>query len=170
MSCYYHEGREEVAVCPQCGKQLCRDCASLTQEGLCYNCAMANNETVKNVFIKDTVWFIVLLIGFIVSVSLLTNYGFEGTEGTIGIIIFVLVGVGPAWRLLSRNTKSSGTVYVEDGQTVFGLLIFKGLLALFLSIFMPISYFIKFFVNLRNFIKVKKNITAIKEHWEYINS
>ena len=38
MGCYYHEEKEPVAQCPPCGKYLCKECASLTQGGICYDC------------------------------------------------------------------------------------------------------------------------------------
>ena len=60
MGCYYHEGVEDVAICPQCGKKLCRGCASVTVEGICYNCAIQNNLKVKNTFFIDLALSIIL--------------------------------------------------------------------------------------------------------------
>lgn len=39
MKCYYHPDREIVAVCTECGKGLCGECASQRNPVLCRDCA-----------------------------------------------------------------------------------------------------------------------------------
>ena len=38
MNCYYHPNRRAVAQCPDCGKGLCRECASRYEKPICMNC------------------------------------------------------------------------------------------------------------------------------------
>ena len=39
MSCFIHREKDGVAVCKQCGKNMCEDCSSLTyHSGLCPAC------------------------------------------------------------------------------------------------------------------------------------
>lgn len=38
MNCYYHPHRPAVANCPDCGKDLCHECASLYEQPICKNC------------------------------------------------------------------------------------------------------------------------------------
>ena len=39
MSCFIHRKKEGVAVCKQCGKNMCEDCSSLvSHSGLCPTC------------------------------------------------------------------------------------------------------------------------------------
>lgn len=38
MNCYYHPDRPAVAQCPDCGKGLCRECASTYEKPICPDC------------------------------------------------------------------------------------------------------------------------------------
>jgi hypothetical protein len=38
MECYYHEGREAVGKCVDCGKTLCRECFDLWDNHMCDAC------------------------------------------------------------------------------------------------------------------------------------
>lgn len=49
MKCYYHEDRDAVGTCQDCGKALCRDCASKYTPVLCPDCAQRRqNQRVAN--------------------------------------------------------------------------------------------------------------------------
>lgn len=39
MKCYYHEDRDAVAMCSQCGRGLCKECAEKRTVILCDDCA-----------------------------------------------------------------------------------------------------------------------------------
>ena len=166
MSCFYHSDRDAVATCPQCGKYLCHDCASVTTDGICYNCAIAANEEVKNIFKAETITFVILLIGVIVSFCLIGNSNKDYL--TIGWIVLIICGVIPAWKFLTRVADAilGNRVYV--GAVWFGVIIFKAVLSLFVSIFMPFWYGIKFFINLNRYLKVKKNMKLLEEHYNSI--
>ena len=45
MRCYYHPHRYAVAQCPDCGKGLCKECASRYQKPICKSC---NDQRGKN--------------------------------------------------------------------------------------------------------------------------
>lgn len=38
MNCYYHTNRQAVAQCPDCGKGLCKECASKYEKPICTPC------------------------------------------------------------------------------------------------------------------------------------
>lgn len=49
MKCYYHEERDAVATCKNCGKALCKECASKNNPCMCSECI----EKEKNQKIRD---------------------------------------------------------------------------------------------------------------------
>ena len=162
MGCYYHEGAEDVAICPQCGKKLCRGCASVTNEGICYNCAMKNNLKIKSDFKFDLIFAIVCSIVFIVSLILAAN---NVRYAEYGIVI---VGFVPAWRFLTwlANTILPPRVYAIGLYIV--LTIVKLILALLLSVIIPFVYIIKVLVNISKYRAVAKNIEIIENNFRSI--
>lgn len=159
MGCYYHEGVEDVAICPQCGKKLCRGCASVTVEGICYNCAIQNNLKVKNTFFIDLALSIILCAAYIVGIIFIESFG-----------IFLIIGVGfiPSWRALTWIANGIFGVRVYDGAMWFGMLLAKIFLSAILSAFVPLIYFVKLILNIGKFRNVSKNIKCIEENFNSI--
>lgn len=48
MKCYYHSDREIVATCTECGKGLCKECASKWEPTLCDDCAKGHIDEKRN--------------------------------------------------------------------------------------------------------------------------
>ena len=159
MSCFYHDGVEDVATCPQCGKKLCRGCASVTVEGICYNCAMQNNLKIKNTFFIDLAIAVVLCTAYVIGIIFVDSFG-----------LYLILGVGfiPSWRALTWIANAIFGVRVYDGATWFGMLIAKVLLSAILSAIIPLIYFVKLIINGTKFSKINKNIKNIQESFDSI--
>lgn len=162
MGCYYHEGVEDVAICPQCGKKLCRGCASLTVGGVCYNCAMQSHLKVQKTFKTDLILAIICSIVCIISLILI----FLKVElSALGIII---VGIVPAWRILTWLANSILPPRVYAVWLYILLTIVKAILAFFLSAIVPIIYIIKVIVGISKFRTTKKEIEILNSNFNAI--
>ena len=162
MGCYYHDGVEDVAICPQCGKKLCRGCASLTVGGVCYNCAMQSHLNVQKTFKTDLILAIICSIVFITSLILMY---FKVEYSALGIVI---IGIVPAWRFLTwlANTILPPRVYAIWLYIL--LTIVKAIIAFFLSAIVPIIYIIKVIVNIAKFKATKKEIEILNSNFNSI--
>ena len=54
MKCYYHPNREIVATCTECGKGLCKECASKWEPTLCDDCAKSRISD-KKIALKKSI-------------------------------------------------------------------------------------------------------------------
>ena len=68
MRCYYHPHRYAVAQCPDCGKGLCKECASRYQKPICKSCndIRGKNEIKdysKPLFVCTVMFIIGCLVG-----------------------------------------------------------------------------------------------------------
>ena len=95
MNCYYHPSRPAVAQCPDCGKGLCRECASKYEKPICTEC---NNKRGKNATITYAKPLIVCAILFVVGCLVGKSFGF-GDEPAIMGYIFTCVYVG--WSIVN---------------------------------------------------------------------
>lgn len=64
MNCFYHAEREAVAQCQNCGKGLCRECASLLNQPYCIDCVREYAGEQKKQMIKCIVLGLVIGITF----------------------------------------------------------------------------------------------------------
>lgn len=165
MSCFYHNHKEDTAVCPQCGKKLCNDCASITVEGICYNCAINNNQNVKKAFFTDLAILFVLLA---VAITGIVMFTIGGDLESIGFGLILLAGFIPSWKTLTNIANKLFGVRVYSGAFLIFAILFKIILAAILSAFMPFWYLIKFFINLFAFLKIKKNIQLIEANYQAV--
>lgn len=55
MNCYYHPGRPAVAQCPDCGKGLCRQCATQYRKPICPDCNQSLGREESKNYIKPLV-------------------------------------------------------------------------------------------------------------------
>lgn len=63
MNCYYHPLRPAVAQCPDCGKGLCKECASKYVKPICKEC---NDKRGKNEITNYSKPLIVCAIMFVI--------------------------------------------------------------------------------------------------------
>jgi hypothetical protein len=112
MKCFYHTNVDAVAVCKNCGKGLCVECATEVGKGIaCKNRCEADVEAINKIFQENkkafdnyrnayslsAVWVGLIGIGFSISSFILTPklMGFLMSMGflmIIGAIFFYFAG------------------------------------------------------------------------------
>ena len=71
MRCYYHPHRYAVAQCPDCGKGLCKECASKYQRPICKSCnEKRGRDDLKNYSKQLFVCTIMFAIGCLIGSSM----------------------------------------------------------------------------------------------------
>lgn len=130
MNCYFHEGNVAVGQCEDCGKNLCKPCASKYHPYvLCERCAKIRikvNEGRKKDGKKKAVIRLILHVVFmIVAIVFYNNIGFfadidSKKDLLLGVLLVVYVGLGvPAWPSCFRFMSGSGdgTITIYDANT-----------------------------------------------------
>lgn len=62
MNCYYHPTRPAVAQCPDCGKGLCKECASKFEKPICEGCNNKRGKDNLKTYLKPIIVCAVLFI------------------------------------------------------------------------------------------------------------
>lgn len=103
MNCYYHPSRPAVAQCPDCGKGLCRKCASIYVKPICRDCNRHRAGQERASYIRTlvgcTIFFIIgciignsagespLMIGYLLACL----YGGWSSVGKLFANIFIML-------------------------------------------------------------------------------
>lgn len=95
MNCYYHPSRPAVAQCPDCGKGLCRECASKYEKPICTEC---NNKRGNNATITYAKPLIVCAILFVVGCLVGKSFGFGDEPAIMGYIFTCVYG---GWSIVN---------------------------------------------------------------------
>lgn len=159
-NCYYHQNEEAVGQCQICGKYLCRDCFNLTQGHICYDCAQEiNNKNKKNLLINAIITLIIVA-AWVVALIMMDNPDLK----TYTNIIVLVVGVVPAWRMLSivTNKMFANTTFV--GGAIAAYFIVKAVLSIVCSLVMLPYYVIKLIVGFVKYIKESKNYKLVEQN------
>jgi hypothetical protein len=115
MSCYYHNQVESVAQCTDCGKALCKSCASHYEIPLCRECAIHRNDNLKDLAFKNLGYLgIGVVVGIIIMIFQLKMgiFSFNGVgDWIIGIIAYIVLGIAVVaipvgWKSLNKITPS----------------------------------------------------------------
>ncbi len=82
MKCFNHQSKEAVAICKNCSKGLCMECAvdvgnGIACKGVCENEVVALNKVMqqskdayvnaKKIYSQYSIWLILVGLGFIIS-------------------------------------------------------------------------------------------------------
>ena len=106
MNCYNHAETTAVASCIDCGKGLCKECASLYSSPICNECNLARvgedrSSNIK-VFIPSMLFFI---IGFVL---MMMSKSHEGTiiQKILSAIVlgYLFGGIPWGWRVITFIT------------------------------------------------------------------
>ncbi|MBP5558857.1 MAG: hypothetical protein J6X71_03735 [Bacteroidales bacterium] len=89
MNCYYHPGRPAVAQCPDCGKGLCRECASKFEKPICTAC---NDKRGKSAMVNYAKPLVVCAIFFLVGCLVGKSAGFGDAPAIMGYIFTCIYG------------------------------------------------------------------------------
>ena len=98
MNCYYHPDRPAVAQCPDCGKGLCRECASKFEKPICPECNGKRGKDDIKTYSKP---LIVCAICFVV--GCLIGKGFGDTPFIMGYIFTCIFGGWSIVDMFFRN-------------------------------------------------------------------
>lgn len=160
--CYYHQGREAVGQCQECGKFLCYDCFNLTVGHLCYDCAQALNRQRKKEMLFNLVTTIVLTAIWIAAfITMRFN-------STVSLILLLIAGIYPARRMLTYISRRFFPSLIVT-WFVYGLMfIIKLILAFICSIFMLPYYIIKLIISIVKYTKENKNYKLIEENHAHL--
>ena len=66
MKCYHHPDRDAVAVCTECGRGLCKECASFYAKPFCPECAVSKALRIKQNLEKACLLFVALAVVFLI--------------------------------------------------------------------------------------------------------
>lgn len=89
MNCYYHPDRPAVAQCPDCGKGLCRECASKFEKPICAAC---NDKRGKSAMVNYAKPLVVCAIFFLVGCLVGKSAGFGDAPAIMGYIFTCIYG------------------------------------------------------------------------------
>lgn len=145
MKCYYHPDREIVATCTECGKGLCKACASKWDPTLCDDCAKVRIDE-KRAALKKSVALSVaaLIVGVVIGVIMAVQDQQISYLWTGLVLALAFVFVVNGWQWLNRIQPSMFLFLPVIGWLFyFG---FKFLLAYFVGV-------VAFPVNLYRFWK-----------------
>ena len=165
VSCFFHQNKENVAQCPQCGKYLCRECGSLTKGGLCYACSKQIHDNAKKELIFTITASIFAIICFIVGIILITSNGTDSNTYWVGFALFAVGGFVPAWRLLGKIADRLFGDRYYAGLVLVAVLAFKFAFSMILGCFMFIIYTIKSVIGIINYVRISKDMKIINNNF-----
>ena len=134
MSCYHHPERESVAQCSQCGKALCRECASLYTPPFCAACAYSGVSKLKQEIQKLAIMG--AFMAFIYVLAIFTTADGEVYRPLYTIVCGIIFGCVPfGWSALNSVIPRTILVLPVAGWLIYFFLkltisIFIGWLAL----------------------------------------
>ncbi len=111
MKCFYHNDRDAVAQCSECGKFLCSDCAEKWEPPLCPSCGKSISSYNRSSAAASLILTVILLVlgglftGFMYFSTDSTFYSFG--EKIFGVVLYsyMIAGFPAGWRKLSGLTS-----------------------------------------------------------------
>lgn len=164
MQCFYHQDREASAICSDCGKGLCAQCAAVFDPSVCPSCASARSSAnttgeIIKIMVKSAVFFAISFVFFYLVVS-----HTESQVDTSGLVMMSIIasGIPWGWGLISRIFP-----YSAGGNVSFMVCfyLFKLIAAYLVGIFVMawniikiLFYFIKRLIEKRSIRKVETRL------------
>lgn len=142
MKCFNHTNIDAVATCVDCGKSLCKTCASKYEPILCDDCYQermnkynAGQQEYKGSIVGSIIWSVILFIaGFVIPIIM---YGEFDAASSFGMG-YCLAGFPYGWRALNRITPDIFLIMPIVGWLIY--FIIKAFLAVMIGwIAMPIQ-------------------------------
>lgn len=133
MKCYYHPEQEIVATCTECGRGLCKACASKWEPILCDDCAKLRIDE-KRVWLKRSVdWSFGLLIAGVVIGLIMAIQDKRADNFLLCMeLAFAAVFIINGWQSLSRIQPQMFLILPVVGwMFYFG---FKAMLSMFVGV------------------------------------
>lgn len=155
MKCYYHPDREIVATCTECGKGLCKECASKWEPCLCNDCAgerlQSKRQTLKHSIMLGVVITIVGIVWGIVSAIQHGRADFLFMGIALG---YAFGGIPNGWTALSKIQPSMFLFLPAIGWFIYVFI--KGFLSVIIGLF-------AFPLNIYRYIKESREISDMEK-------
>jgi hypothetical protein len=150
MNCFNHPEEVAVASCVDCGKGLCKNCASLYQMPICNECNLKRVKTDKGnlvrVYVPSVVLFIPWMLWCIANGSFLMGF----------IAGFIFAGIPWGWKVVTFIQPKMFLFLSFGGWVVYFLI--KFVISCFVGIVaLPIGL-IKLIISLVSAHKKEQNI------------
>lgn len=108
MNCYNHTVQPAVTQCPDCGKGLCRECASLYSIPICTSCNKKRFASERSRIIKEMLLTfgvgILLAVLFVRELDAGHSYPLIHKIISYTIFTYVFSAIVPGWKTLTRIT------------------------------------------------------------------
>lgn len=151
MKCYYHNDRDGVGQCNECGKVLCKECMDIYTPPLCTECAGTRNNTNK-----------VNAIGQIILTIIAMAFGayMYFVIGGSPLIIYIIMwgGVPFGWSALNKITPRVFLILPGIGWIIY--FVVKLMIAMYIG---WILLLIKIIKNIYTLVKIKKMDSYINQ-------
>lgn len=102
MKCYHHPDRDAVAACTECGRGLCKECASFYARPLCSECAVSKALQIKQNLEKACLLFAALTVVFLIVI--VTSYAPEVPPVHVLVSALFLACIPFGWYKLTEFT------------------------------------------------------------------
>lgn len=106
MKCFYHNDRDAVAQCSECGKFLCSECAEAWEPPHCPSCGKAKLSYNKSSAAASLILAVILFLitaAFVWGVN--ASDGYELNIAQILFIGYMVAAIPSGWRILSGLTS-----------------------------------------------------------------
>lgn len=90
MNCFYHIMVPAVAQCKNCGKFLCRECATRYPDMICEDCAYAMQDQEHRKVIRRNHWALCIFVIAVISI-------FEEMWGLFPVWQVISIAIGGGW-------------------------------------------------------------------------
>lgn len=168
MNCFYHPDTIIVATCQDCGKGLCKSCASNYTIPICKQCnstrksndlKIIRNEFIQVILIGALITFFVHIFSFESIFG--SNSDLIGNPKVLGLYILVIIvnfyycmGIVIGWKTLSRLTPQMFLFLPLIGWLIYFMI------KLYVSMFVGLVWTPVWFVRKIKRLKELKQITT----------
>jgi putative membrane protein len=152
MNCYNHTDTPVVGTCIDCGRGLCRECATKYTLPICSSCNLLRIRKEKETIIKE--WVISFIIGIILAYLMYNHYSEMNKEQGVQAALmtfYMAMSARYGWKALNAITPDIFLQLPMIGWFVFYFI--KTVLSLIIGVFIAP---IKIFLEIKRFIEINK--------------
>lgn len=160
MNCYYHSDQIAVAQCTDCGKGLCKDCASIYEIPICDSCNKKRISNEEKHLINELLFIGIGGAVLTCLMSILMNNSHHPVNGDTSIthyliLFYMFSGAIAGWQTLTKITSS---MFISMSFVGWGIYFFvKAILAIFVGLIMLPVKIIRNIYQLRQLKNINPN-------------
>ena len=156
MKCYYHPNREIVATCTECGKGLCKECASKWEPTLCDDCAKSRISD-KKIALKKSIGLsiAVLVAGAIIGIIMAIQDKRLDNLGLCLTLAFAVAFAVNGWQWLNKIQPNMFLFLPVVGWLIYFFV--KFIIAIFVGV-------VALPVNIYRFWKGNREVNELEAH------